>query len=93
MFDNISKFLIEHYSLDFARWLIGEPIVLTELKPSELPLEPIRADALILLQSDNVVLHCEVQTNLDPTLPIRMARLRLFVTKYGCKKDWKENDR
>ena len=57
MFDNISKFLIEQYSPDFASWLLGDPIVLTELKPSELSLEPIRADALILLQSEQVVLH------------------------------------
>jgi predicted transposase/invertase (TIGR01784 family) len=79
MFDNISKFLIEQYSPDFARWLIGEPIVLTELKPSELSLEPIRADALILLQSENVVLHCECQTDPDSTLPFRMADYALRV--------------
>jgi predicted transposase YdaD len=36
MFDNVSKFLIEQYSPDFASWLIGEPIALTELSPSEL---------------------------------------------------------
>ncbi|MFM7425294.1 MAG: Rpn family recombination-promoting nuclease/putative transposase [Elainella sp.] len=80
MFDNISKFLIEQYSPDFASWLIGEPIVLTELSPSELSLEPIRADALILLQSAEVILHCEFQTDPDVTMPFRMAdyALRLF---------------
>lgn len=30
---------------------------LTELSPKELSLEPIRADALILRQSDEIVLH------------------------------------
>jgi predicted transposase/invertase (TIGR01784 family) len=79
MFDNISKFLIEQYSPDFASWLVGEPIVLTELKPSELSLEPIRADALILLQSAEVVLHCECQTNPDSTMPFRMADYALRV--------------
>ncbi|NJN87929.1 MAG: Rpn family recombination-promoting nuclease/putative transposase [Leptolyngbyaceae cyanobacterium SL_7_1] len=80
MFDNVSKFLIEQYSPDFATWLIGEPIALTELSPSELSLEPIRADALILLQSADVVLHCEFQTNPDSTMPFRMAdyALRVF---------------
>jgi predicted transposase/invertase (TIGR01784 family) len=80
MFDNVSKFLIEHYPADFASWLIGEPITLTELSPSELSLEPIRADALILLQSADVVLHCEFQTNPDATMPFRMAdyALRVF---------------
>ncbi|HEY9894726.1 MAG TPA: flagellar assembly protein H [Candidatus Sericytochromatia bacterium] len=77
MFDNVSKFLIEQYSQDFASWLIGEAVALTELSPAELSLEPIRADALILLQSDNVVLHCEFQTNPDPTMPFRMADYRL----------------
>jgi predicted transposase/invertase (TIGR01784 family) len=79
MFDNVSKFLIEQYSSDFASWLIGEPIALTELSPSELSLEPIRADALILLQSTEVVLHCEFQTNPDPTMPFRMADYALQV--------------
>jgi predicted transposase/invertase (TIGR01784 family) len=80
MFDNISKFLIEQYASDFARWLIGEPVALTELSPSELSLEPIRADALVLLQSAEVVLHCEFQTDPDATMPFRMAdyALRLF---------------
>ena len=80
MFDNVSKFLIEQYSPDFASWLIGEPIALTELSPSELSLEPIRADALILLQSAAVVLHCEFQTDPDSTMPFRMAdyALRVF---------------
>lgn len=73
MFDNISKFLAEQFSEDFASWLIGESIALTELSPSELSLEPIRADALILLQSSKVILHCEFQTNPDPTMPFRMA--------------------
>ncbi|MBV9388586.1 MAG: Rpn family recombination-promoting nuclease/putative transposase [Chroococcidiopsidaceae cyanobacterium CP_BM_ER_R8_30] len=79
MFDNISKFLAEQFSVDLASWLLGEPITLTELSPSELSLEPIRADALILLQSDEVVLHCEFQTDPDPTMPFRMADYRLRV--------------
>ena len=62
MFDNICKFLAESFSTDFTTWLLGELIELTELSPSELSLEPIRADALILLQSDQVVLHLEFQT-------------------------------
>lgn len=80
MFDNICKYLAEHFSADFAVWLLGEAMPLTELSPAELSLEPIRADALILLQSTEVVLHCEFQTAPDPTLPFRMAdyALRVF---------------
>ena len=45
MFDNICKFLAENFSSDFATWLLGEPITLTELSPKELSLEPIRKAA------------------------------------------------
>ena len=79
MFDNVSKFLVERYSADFATWLLGEPVELTTLSLTELSLEPIRADALILLQSDDVVLHCEFQTNTSAKIPFRMADYRLRV--------------
>ncbi|MDJ0620520.1 MAG: Rpn family recombination-promoting nuclease/putative transposase [Calothrix sp. MO_192.B10] len=80
MFDNTCKFLAESFSEDFASWLLGEPITMTQLSPSELSLEPIRADALILLNSDDFVLHIEFQTEPDPTMGFRMAdyRLRVF---------------
>ncbi|MEB3213221.1 MAG: hypothetical protein VKL39_17860 [Leptolyngbyaceae bacterium] len=48
MFDAVCKFLVETFSIDFAQWLLGESVILTELSPSELLLEPIRADALLL---------------------------------------------
>jgi predicted transposase/invertase (TIGR01784 family) len=86
MFDNICKFIAESFSTDFATWLLGEPISLTELSPKELSLEPIRADALILLQSDEVVLHVEFQTKTDPNMPFRMADYRLRVYRRFPKK-------
>lgn len=52
---------------------------LTQLSPSELSLEPIRADALILLTSDEVVLHIEFQTQPDADIPFRMLDYRLRV--------------
>ncbi|MEH1847782.1 MAG: Rpn family recombination-promoting nuclease/putative transposase [Nostoc sp.] len=79
MFDNVCKFLAESFSADFATWLLGKPITLTELSPSELSLEPIRADALILLQSDEVVLHLEFQTVPKADIPFRMSDYRLRV--------------
>ena len=48
MYDDTCRFLAEHFSADFASWLLGTSVTLTELKPSELSLDPIRADALIL---------------------------------------------
>jgi predicted transposase YdaD len=61
MYDNTCRFLAENYSADFASWLLGETVTMTELKPSELSLDPIRADVLILLQSDDDILHIEFQ--------------------------------
>jgi predicted transposase/invertase (TIGR01784 family) len=80
MYDNTCKFLAETFPSDFASWLLGEFIDLTQLSPSELSLEPIRADALILLASDEIILHIEFQVEPDPTMPFRMIdyRLRLF---------------
>jgi len=71
--DNISKFLIEQYSSDFAGWLLGESITLTTINPTELNVEPIRADSVMLLQSSAVILHTEFQTVGDETMPFRMA--------------------
>ena len=77
MFDPTCKFLAESFSADFATWLLGEPITLTKLSPTELSLEPIRADSLILLGSDTVVLQLEFQTEPDPTMAFRMADYRI----------------
>ena len=79
-FDNTCKFLAESFPNDFASWLLGEPIALSQLSPTELSLEPIRADALILMASDEIVLHAEFQTEPDKNMAFRMAdyRLRVF---------------
>ncbi|MGB3293375.1 MAG: Rpn family recombination-promoting nuclease/putative transposase [Phormidesmis sp.] len=77
MFDTVCKFLVESFSTDFASWLLGEPVVLTELSPSELSLEPIRADALLLLQSPDTILHVEFQSRPDQAIPFRMVDYRL----------------
>ena len=79
MFDTICKFLIETFTTDFASCLLGEPITLTKLSPSELSLEPIRVDALMLLQSDSLVLHVEFQTQPEPEIPFRMLDYRMRV--------------
>ncbi len=90
MFDNVCKFLAENYSNDFARWVFGEPKELTLLSPTELFVEPIRADALILLQSSQIVLHLEFQTQPDETIPFRMADYRLRVHRRYPNKDMRQ---
>ncbi|MGB3191148.1 MAG: Rpn family recombination-promoting nuclease/putative transposase, partial [Limnoraphis sp.] len=79
MYDNICKFIAEEFSTDLASWLLGEPIQLTQLSPKELSIEPIRTDALILKQSNNLVLHVEFQTKTEATIPFRMTDYRLRV--------------
>jgi predicted transposase/invertase (TIGR01784 family) len=77
MYDDACRFLAEHFSADFASWLLGTPVTLTEIQPSELSLDPIRADALILLESDASVLHIEFQTLPKDNIPFRVTDYRL----------------
>lgn len=79
MYDNICKFIAEEFSEDISSWLLGRSIRLTQLSPSELSLEPIRADSLILQSDDELVLHLEFQTEPDADIPFRMADYRLRV--------------
>jgi predicted transposase/invertase (TIGR01784 family) len=72
LFDNICKFIAETYSTDIATWLLGEAIQLTQVQPQELSLEPIRADSLILLEAEGLLLHLEFQTKADRQIPFRM---------------------
>ncbi len=77
MFDSTCKFIAATFPRDIATWLLGKPIDLTELKPSELSLEPIRADSLILLESEDLVLHIEFQTLPQLEIPFRMLDYRV----------------
>jgi len=79
MFDNVCKFLAENFSEDYATWLLGRPVTLTKLSPTELSLEPIRADSLILEQSEDLVLHLEFQTEPDEKMGFRMLDYRIRV--------------
>ncbi len=72
MFDNTCKYLAATYPEDLAAWLLGEPQTLVELPPQELALDPIRADALVLLRGERLLLHLEFQTQPDPDMPLRM---------------------
>ena len=80
MYDDTCRFLAENFSTDFASWLLGKPVTLTEIQPSELSLDPIRADALILLESNESVLHLEFQTLPKNNIPFRILdyRVRMY---------------
>jgi predicted transposase YdaD len=70
MYDNICKILAASFPTDFATWLLGKPIPLTKLEPTELLSEPIRADSVIFLESSEIILHIEFQTATDPKIPL-----------------------
>jgi len=72
-FDSTCKFIAENFSRDIATWLLGKPVTLTKIEPSELSVEPIRADSLILLQSKKEILYIEFQVDPKPDVPFREA--------------------
>ena len=73
-FDNLCKYLSEKYPDSFASWLLGKPITVGEVIKSELSIEPIRADSVTFLRTEERILHIEFQVEVDtnPPLPLRM---------------------
>ncbi|MDJ0562800.1 MAG: hypothetical protein PX640_02375, partial [Microcystis sp. M49629_WE12] len=90
MFDNICKFITENFSDDLATWLLGSPLSLTVLDPTELQLDPIRADSLIFLQSEELILHTEFQTDPDSKIPFRMLDYRIRVYRRHPQKPMRQ---
>jgi predicted transposase/invertase (TIGR01784 family) len=77
MYDNTCKYLAEQFSEDISSWLIGDRVMLTELKPTELNVDPIRADSMILLTNQDLILHLEFQTDVDDEMQFRMIDYRV----------------
>lgn len=86
-YDNACKYLAEEYPRDFMQWLLGiEPQKIEVLK-TELTLEPIRADSVIFLQTENEILHIEFQTlpKSTPVIPFRMLDYSVRLKRqYKC---------
>ncbi|MGG6270035.1 Rpn family recombination-promoting nuclease/putative transposase [Leptolyngbya sp. AN03gr2] len=76
-FDTTCRRLAEQFPEDFASWLLGYRVPLTELSPTELSIEPIRADSVILLQGQAEIVHIEFQTEPKDDIPMRLADYRL----------------
>jgi len=85
-YDNVCKIIAEKYPLDFARWLLPvEPRKIKVLR-TELSIEPIRADSVIFLQTENRILHLEFQTSTTstPSIPFRMLDYSVrLIRKYS----------
>ncbi len=82
-YDNLLKYLAEHYPAALATWLLGKPVTHVRVLKTELSLQPIRADSVHLLETDEEILHVEFETdptNSEPPLELRM--LDYFVRVY-----------
>ncbi len=78
-FDNVCKILAEKYPTDFARWLLPDEPRKIEVLKTELSIEPIRADSVTFLQTENRILHLEFQTSAKSETPIPLRMLDYFV--------------
>jgi predicted transposase/invertase (TIGR01784 family) len=82
-FDSTCRRLAEKFPEDFASWLLGRPIASTILQPTELSLEPIRADNVMLFEGESDILHMEWQTDPKQVVPARLADYRLRLHRYA----------
>lgn len=78
-YDNLCKILAENYPLDFARWLLNQEPQKIEILKTELSIEPIRADSVTFLQTENRILHLEFQTSTKSQKPIALRMLDYYV--------------
>ncbi|MDV2997604.1 MAG: hypothetical protein N4J56_007309 [Chroococcidiopsis sp. SAG 2025] len=88
--DNICKYLSEQYPESFVNWILGGTTTDANILKSELSIEPIRADFVALLRTQNRILHVEFQVEAisNPPLPLRMLDyfVRLY-RQYNCPVD------
>jgi predicted transposase/invertase (TIGR01784 family) len=72
--DNLCKYLAETYPEQFAAWALGRRLKSVEVLKTELSIEPVRADSVMLLKGEGLILHLEFQVEAisDPPLPLRM---------------------
>ena len=86
-YDNACKYLSEQYPSEFVRWLLAKEPQQVEVLKTELTLEPIRADSVSFLQTDNQILHIEFQTLPKSKTPLDFRMLDYSVRlkrQYKC---------
>jgi hypothetical protein len=94
-YDNTCKYLAEKFPAAFVNWLlpIDKPTTVQVLK-TELIQEPIRADSLVFLQTDNQILHLEFETRPYSDPPIAFRMLDYYVRlkrQYSCSINKRSN--
>ncbi|MEA5567636.1 Rpn family recombination-promoting nuclease/putative transposase [Anabaena sp. UHCC 0399] len=78
-YDNLCKNLAEKYPRDFIRWLLNQEPRTIKILKTELSIEPIRADAVTFLQTENRILHLEFQTTIKSKTPLGLRMLDYYV--------------
>jgi predicted transposase YdaD len=78
-YDNLCKILAETYPHDFARWLLNQEPQQIKILKTELSIEPIRADSVTFMQTENRILHIEFQTTIQSQTPIALRMLDYYV--------------
>ncbi|MEH2269591.1 MAG: DUF4351 domain-containing protein [Nostoc sp.] len=78
-YDNLCKILAEKYPRDFTRWLLNQEPQTIKILKTELSIEPIRADSVTFLQTENRILHLEFQTTIQSQKPISLRMLDYYV--------------
>lgn len=78
-YDNACKYLSEKYPVQFANWILGENYPIVKVLKTELSPEPIRADYLTFLQTQERILHIEFEVDGDGTPPVPLRMLDYWV--------------
>ncbi|OCQ99200.1 hypothetical protein BCD67_08505 [Oscillatoriales cyanobacterium USR001] len=87
-YDNTCKYLAEKFPAAFVNWLLpNDRSGDIKILKTELIQEPIRADSLVFLQTNNQILHLEFQTRpySEPTIAFRMLDYYVRLKRqYSC---------
>lgn len=81
-YDNVLKYLAAEYPSSFIQSLLAIHDVEIQTLPTELGLDPIRADALYFLPQLQQIVHLEFQTGLASTPPLPLRLLDYWVRLY-----------
>ncbi len=81
-YDNVLKYLAAEYPSSFVRWLLAVDDVEIHSLPTELGLDPIRADTLYFLPHLQQIVHLEFQTVPASTPPLPLRLLDYWVRLY-----------
>ncbi len=87
-FDNVCKLLAEKYPAEFVRWLTASESTNVKVLKTELSIEPIRADSVTFIQTENQILHIEFQTltQSKPGIPFRTLDYSVRLKRqYKCR--------